>query len=219
MKLLENEILQAYPVFTKLESASLQKIFDSIELYKTSADRLCFSRNECRGFILVVEGLLRIQYMSGNGRELTVYRVGKGDYCHLTVAKLLFNKNINFEVYSEKAMRLAIIPENIFRTYLADNPVFLKEIYRDLHDKMDELYNVINNIGFESVESRLIAYLEGKKKLTGNSVFNLTHEQIGVEIGATREAVSRTLAKMQEGGQVKLSRRKVEWLGNSKALR
>lgn len=213
MKSLENEILQAYPVFNRLEPASLRKILDSIEVYKTGANKLCFSRNECQGFTLVIEGILRIQYMSGNGRELTVYRVGKGDYCHLTVAKLLYNKDIGFEVYSEKAMRLAIIPESIFKAYLAENPVFLREIYRDLHEKVDELYRVINNIGFESVESRLTAYFEGKKKLTGNSVFNLTHEQIGVDIGATREAVSRTLAKMQEDGQVKLSRKKVEWLG------
>ncbi len=212
MKPLENEILQAYPVFAKLEPVSLHKILDSIEVFKTSANKLCFSGNECRGFTLVIEGLLRIQYMSGNGRELTVYRVGKGDFCHLTVAKLLYNKDISFEVFSEKAMRLAIIPDNIFRTYLADNPVFLREIYRDLHDKMDELYRVINNIGFESVESRLTAYFEGKKKLTGNAVFSLTQEQIGVDIGATREAVSRTLSRMQEEGKVKLSRKRIEWL-------
>lgn len=212
MKPLENEILQAYPVFSKLENESRRKILDSIELYKTGADKLCFSRNECQGLTLVIEGVLRVQYMSGNGRELTVYRVGKGDYCHLTIAKLLYNKEISFEVYSEKVMRLAIIPENIFKIYLANNPIFLSEIYKDLHNKVDELYKVINNIGFESVESRLTAYFEGKKKLTGNTVFSMTHEQIGVEIGATREAVSRTLSKMQEEGQVKLSRKKVEWL-------
>lgn len=212
MNPLGTEILQAYPVFAKFDPTSFQRIIESVEVYKTGANKLCFSGNECKGFTLVLDGLLRIQYMNGNGRELTVYRVGKGDYCHLTVARLLYNKDINFEVYSEKTMRLAIIPEKVFKTYLTDNPVFLREIYRDLHDKMDALYKVINNIGFESVESRLLAYFEGKKKLTGSSTFNLTHEQIGVDIGATREAVSRTLAKMQEDGQVRLSRKKVEWL-------
>lgn len=213
MNSLETEILQTYPVFAHFDPMILQKIMGSIEVYKKSANRLCFSGNECQGFTLVLDGLLRIQYMSGNGRELTVYRVGKGDYCHLTLARLLYDKDLDFEVYSEKTMRLAIIPKSIFKSYLADNPVFLRDIYEDLHGKVNALYNVINNIGFESVESRLIAYFQGNKKLTGSSVINLTHEQIGVDIGATREAVTRSLAKMQKEGQVKLSRKKVEWLG------
>ena len=206
------EILKIYPIFTKLDTVSLKEIFENVTVYKASANKLCFSQNECKGFTIVLEGLMRVQYISDNGRELTVYRVGKGGYCHITLARLLYKKEINFEVYSEKSMKLAIIPEEIFMKYFANNPIFLREIYRDLHDKMDSLSQVINNIGFESVESRLIAYFEGNKKLSGSNIFKMTHEQIGVDIGATREAVSRTLAKMQEIGLVKLSRKRIEWL-------
>ncbi|MFZ5351622.1 MAG: Crp/Fnr family transcriptional regulator [Bacillota bacterium] len=210
---LKNEILQSYTVFTRLDSSTLNSIIEKTFVYEANANKLCFSKDECQGFTLILDGILRIQYMSENGRELTVYRLGRGDYCHLTIIRLLYGKEINFEVFSEKSMRLAIIPREVFIKHLAGNPVFLREIYADLHEKLDALYKVINDIGFESVESRLIAYFKGKSRLSGSSVFELTREQIGIDIGATREAVTRTLLKMEKEGMVKLSRKKIEWLG------
>lgn len=67
MKPLETETLQAYPVFAKFDHESLQKILGSIEVYKTGANKLCLSGNECQGFTLVFDGRYESKPAGGAG--------------------------------------------------------------------------------------------------------------------------------------------------------
>ena len=211
--MLKADIMEAYPLFQQLDPEILNKIISTIVIFEYPSDQLLFNQNECQGFALVLKGRLRIQYLSNRGREITMYRIGRGDYCHLTILRLLFHKDVQFEVYSENKVKIAVIPGSVFMQTLSGQSAFLKDMYLNLHKKMDALYSVINNVSFESVEERLISYLSQRARDEGSKVLTLTHEQIAVDIGATREAVTRTLGKMQDGGFVHLSRKKVEWLG------
>ena len=210
---LEEEVFSNYPLFNHLEQGIVDKLISSIIVQEYPPTRLLFNQSECQGFAFVLDGTLRIQYLSENGREVTMYRVKKGDYCHLTILRLLFQQDIRFEVYSEGKVRLGIIPPQIVIEHLMNHPEFLKAIYFNMYEKMNGLYSVIHNIGFESVEERLLDYLSEQIQSTGSTVLTLTHEKIAVDIGATREAVTRSLGKMQEDGLVRLSRKKIEWLG------
>lgn len=209
---LKKEIMVAYPLFQRLKAELLDEIVSSLSVLEYPAEQLLFNQNECRGFALVLDGKLRIQYLSDNGREITMYRVGRGDYCHLTILRLLFHKDVRFEVHSEGEVKVAMIPAPVFIKTLSGQPDFLQDMYLNLADKMNALYSVIDHIGFESVEERLIQYLSQQTAERGTAVLPLTHEQIAVDIGATREAVTRTLGRMQEEGTVRLSRKKIEWL-------
>lgn len=211
--MLKDEIQSAYPLFKQIDRQLFDDLLEWIVTQEYPPNRLLFNQSECQGFALVLEGTLRIQYLSGSGREITMYRVSKGEYCHLTILRLMFKQDIQFEVYSEGTVRLGIIPPQIFIARLADHPEFLKAVYLDMYAKMNNLYAVINNIGFESVEGRLVSYLSRRMRMEKSKILSATHEQIAVDIGATREAVTRSLGKMQEEGLVRLSRKKIEWLG------
>ena len=53
--------------------------------------------NECSGVIFVRSGSLRLYIMSESGKDITLYRLHKGDMCMLSASCVL--KTITFDVF------------------------------------------------------------------------------------------------------------------------
>ena len=61
--------------------------------------------NECSGVILVRSGSLRLYIMSEDGRDITLYRLHKGDICMLSASCVL--QAITFDVFVDAVSRLS----------------------------------------------------------------------------------------------------------------
>ena len=83
---------------------------------------------------------------------------------------------------------------------------------RTYDSKMVELVKVLDSSSFEGMDLRLKKYLQARAESIGSNEINATHQEIAKDLGASREAVSRLLKKLETLGDVKLGRNKVTLL-------
>ena len=175
--------------------------------------KLINSGQACLGFSFILKGVLRVYRINDEGREVTLYKLKHGDSCFLTTLCILSEEENYAFVEVEEDATLAFIPIDIFKKYILEDQAYLKYIFKNLYGKFDHVINKLENITFDSIEKRIIQYLkQSVKKTSGKAVIYTTHEKIAVDIGSSREVVSRTLKSLEKSGIIELSRGKIKIL-------
>ena len=80
-------------------------------------------------------------------------------------------------------------------------------------ERLLELVHTIDNIAFKRLDERLEEYLERKCDANESRIIHATHQEVALELNASREAISRLLKKMEREGRLKLGRNLIEFLG------
>ncbi|HBN82609.1 MAG TPA: hypothetical protein DDZ89_02095 [Clostridiales bacterium] len=155
-------------------------------------------QGNCKGIPLVTKGNLRLFKISENGREMTVYRVAEGELCVLAAVCVLGGLEYQYSVEAEKDCVIADIPPEAFIYLLEKDNSFKTYVFRTLADKLISSLNTMEMITFKSIEERIIDYLDTHADNQGKIV--TTHEKIAIELGSSREVISRQLKKMADEG-------------------
>ncbi len=201
---------KAFPFAYEL-SSNKENFFDSLYYTKIEPDSILLDESErCSNVIFVLSGAIRIYKLSEEGREITLYRIGRGETCVLTVACLLGVGELAFPVAAsaEQASEAVFMPVEIFRKFFFEIPALQKFLFSSMASKFYSVLNLVENITFKKTSDRLLDYLVTK---TANGTYPLyaTHEIIASEIGTAREVVSRLLKELEGNGRVTLERGKV----------
>ncbi len=166
--------------------------------------------HKCSGVILVLSGSIRIYKLSEEGKEITLYRIGRGETCVLTVACLLGIGDVPFPVAAsaEQPSEVIFIPLESFRKFFYELAPLQKFFFSAMSAKFYSVLNLLENITFKRTSDRLMDFLLSK---TAGGAYPLyaTHEAIASELGTAREVVSRLLKEMEGNGTVKLNRGKI----------
>lgn len=200
-------LMSYYPFLKMLDEEALAIIERNLVQKKVQAGELLINGEEaCWGFSFIKSGVLRVYRLNDEGREVTLYRLRKGDSCFMTVICALAQSNTHAYVRVEEDSELVILPILLFEKYLMNHPVYLQFVFKNLYEKFLSVIQVVENVTFNSIEQRVIDYL--KEHSRGGLLYR-THEQIAFDIGSTREVVSRTLKSLERKGKVKLERGKI----------
>lgn len=164
----------------------------------------------CSGVTLVVNGLVRIFKLSDEGKEITLYRIGRGETCVLTVACLLGNGSVPYPVsaVTEHDTLLVVIPVEIFRRLFDTSTPVREFVFSAMAAKFYAVLGLVENITFKRTNERLLDLLISK---TGGGAYPLyaTHEAVASELGTAREVVSRLLKEYEQAGMLSLQRGKI----------
>jgi CRP/FNR family transcriptional regulator, anaerobic regulatory protein len=155
-------------------------------------------------FLLLLSGVVRVQQVSENGREIVLYRVSAGESCPLTTACLMGYDNYLADGVAETAIEAAAIPRATFDDLIARSPLFRRFVFAAFSARIADLFRVIEDIAFQRLDIRLAQKLVERADNQGQ--VNATHQQLAVEIGSAREVVSRQLQEFQRRGWVKSGR-------------
>ncbi len=158
------------------------------------------------GAVYVKSGMLRAYLLSEEGREVTLYRLSKGDFCVLSSAcasddmpfDIFFDAEVDSEVYvigSQSYTRVRT--ENVY----ADNFSLRVGMSR-----FSEVIWALEQILFMSFDKRLAIFLIDELAHNGGDTVYMTHDQIAKHMGSAREVVSRMLKYFSSEGMVQLSR-------------
>ena len=200
-------LMSDYPFLKMLDEEALAIIERNLVQKKVQAGDLLINGEEaCWGFSFIKSGVLRVYRLNDEGREVTLYRLRKGDSCFMTVICALTQNNTHAYVRVEEDSELVILPILLFEKYLMNHPVYLQFVFKNLYEKFLSVIQVVENVTFNSIEQRVIDYLQ---QLSRGGLLYRTHEQIAFDIGSTREVVSRTLKSLERKGMVKLERGKI----------
>ena len=80
--------------------------------------------DECRHYLLVLQGKVRVLTRALNGREIVLYRLGAGDSCVLTTACLFGKERYPAEGVTETAVTALTLPDGVFHRALQDSGAF-----------------------------------------------------------------------------------------------
>ncbi|CUN53836.1 DNA-binding transcriptional dual regulator Crp [Turicibacter sanguinis] len=188
-------LMSDYPFLKMLDEEALAIIERNLVQKKVQAGELLINGEEaCWGFSFIKSGVLRVYRLNDEGREVTLYRLRKGDSCFMTVICALTQNNTHAYVRVEEDSELVILPMLLFEKYLMNHPVYLQFVFKNLYEKFLSVIQVVENVTFNSIEQRVIDYLQ---QLSRGGLLYRTHEQIAFDIGSTREVVSRTLKSLE----------------------
>lgn len=162
--------------------------------------------SECSGVILVRRGSLRLYMMSDEGREITLYRLHRGDLCMLSASCVL--DAITFEVFvdAEEDSECFVIGGPAFAAVSERNPDIKIFALQTAVSRFSDVMWVMQQILFMSMDKRLAIFLCDESTRTGSDIITLTHGQIARYMGSAREVVSRMLKYFAGEGLVEVSR-------------
>jgi CRP/FNR family transcriptional regulator len=204
------DIKKVFPFVNELGDKEDQ-FFNMLYHKKLGPDMVLLDEDKsCSGVVLVLSGTIRIYKLSEDGKEITLFRIGRGETCVLTIACIMGTGDIPFPVAAatEQASEIVFIPVETFKKCFYEIPAIQKFFFTSMSAKFYSLLGLVENITFKRTSDRLTDFLITK---TAGGAYPLyaTHENIASEIGTAREVVSRLLKEMEGKGQVSLSRGKI----------
>ena len=163
--------------------------------------------NECSGVIFVCSGSLRLSMISDEGKDITLYRLHRGDMCMLSASCVL--KSITFDVFinAEEESQCYVISGPAYAAVSERNPSIKIFSLEAAVSRFSDVMWVMQQILFMSMDKRLAIFLTDESARTGKDTITLTHEQIARYMGSAREVVSRMLKYFANEGIVEVSRK------------
>lgn len=206
------DICKSYPFLNELDTEVLSTFSERIILNNYEIGQNIFDNKvSCIGFSFILEGRLRVYKLGDDGKEITLYRLGKGDNCFNTILCALTDTDeVSFAEVEENAL-IAVLPMDLFKKYLLNNNSFLKYIFKNLYNKFENVVEGLQKVTFDSIENRIIDYFKTTMaNNNGSKIIYTTHEKIAADIGSSREVVSRSLKSLEKRGILELGRGKIK---------
>lgn len=199
------EWIDHFPGLRRLPPDLLDPLLRSSAIVVLPAGSRIFGPGQAPGhFLLLVEGTIRVQQVSEQGREIVLYRVADGESCALTTACLMGFEDYLAEAIAETDVRAVAIPRATFDSLIARSPDFRRFVFTAFSRRVTDLFRVIEDVAFSRMDIRLAHKLlelsEGREQIT------VTQQQLAAELGSAREVVGRMLAEFRRRGWVEPSR-------------
>lgn len=169
------------------------------------------SGGACRALLIVQEGSVRVRQVSPEGREMLLYRLEPGEFSILAMFNLLGIGSCPADVVTETEVRALSIAPADFHDAMDRSPAFRNFVLTTLARRLHDTMSLVESIAFQPLDVRLASTLRKLFQRSGTNIINITHEALAMELGTTREMVSRMLKDFeQKKGCVKLHRGRIE---------
>ncbi len=205
-KVNEVEILDALPFLKSIEQAGIRELqrFGIFSLIPKN-QFITMEGDSCQFFSFVLSGKIKVYKTAENGREITLYRLEKGQSCILTASCILSNKKFPAISFSEEAVEVISIPSPLFLEWIDKYDFWRNYVFNLLSERLSEIISVVEEIAFRNVDIRLAQHLIKITNVNKDEI-QTTHQLIAGDIGTSREVVSRLLKDFEEEGILILSR-------------
>ena len=200
--------LDAFPALRALEPGAL-------DLLRGQGARVALPRGTvlfrigslCRNFLLLLDGTVRVQMTAETGREIVLYRVGRGETCILTTACLMTRADYNADGVAETDLDAVALGAGAFHELLARSAAFRDFVFASFGNRLLGMMTLVEEVAFGRIDLRLARFLADHRD--GRGGLDTTHQALAVELGTAREVVSRQLKEFERRGLVELSRGRV----------
>ncbi len=163
-------------------------------------------------FVIILEGVVKVYETANNGREISLYRVYRGQVCVLTLTRLLVRSNRQAQSMAEQDVRLLVMPPNYFHRLLSESEGFRHYLMHSMAHCISDVMQLAAQIGFNHLDLRLATVIRELARKMEPGQLRCTHQEIANELGTTREVVSRLLKDFERSGYITLHRGSIEIL-------
>jgi CRP/FNR family transcriptional regulator, anaerobic regulatory protein len=199
-----------FPVLKQLADASRKALFEAGQVITLPEEQMLMTQNQqCHFIPLVMTGLVRVFKISVNGREMTLYRIGPGETCLISIACQIKGEDYPALAQIEEKAQLCMIPSNVYHDVLDCSLPWKDFICASMYGHLTDVMQTLEAVAFDRIDRRLSLWLLERIHQQPKAIM-CTHEDIAVELGTAREVVSRLLGELKSKGLVRLGRGKIE---------
>ena len=201
------DLAEYLPFFSKLTPQQQGLLTDSVEPLEAKAGTVVHNGSlDCLGLLIIRSGQLRVYALSGEGREITLYRLFDHDICLFSASCVM--PDIQFEVVieAEKDSKMWVIPSCLFKELMESSAAVANYANQLISSRFSDVMWLMEQIMWKSFDKRLAGFLLEERALEGSACLKMTHERIAAHLGTAREVVTRMLRYFQSEGMVRLSR-------------
>lgn len=184
---------EIFPFWLQLTAAEQNKLLRNTVSAAFTKGQLLHGGNQCTGLIAVTDGELRVYMLSEEGREVTLYRLQKGDICMLSASCVLSAITFDVLVKAESDCQCLMVSGKEFSELAESNLLVKNYALEKAVMRFSDVMWVMQQILFTSLDKRLAAFLVEEANRQQSCTLKLTHEQIANNLGTAREVISRLL--------------------------
>jgi CRP/FNR family transcriptional regulator len=201
------ELIQAFPFFESLPARSRQAVLSQV-VRKSLGDGEMLVRDgaECAFLPFIVRGTLRVFKSSEGGKELTLYRIGRGDSCILTTTCILNGGQFPAFAQAEGETEVLLMPARLLARLVEESPEWRRFVFGLYSRRLEDVLALVEEVAFHHVDTRIAAWL---LKAQRGSEVAATHAAIADELGTSREVVTRILKDFEVRGLIETSRGRI----------
>ena len=210
------EFLQGIGAFELLKPEQLDSIAKHFNVrHINEGEALCLQGQTVTFFTIVYSGRLRLVRRSSMGAEKLLGILSSGHYFGL--AELLAGATSAVTIISNEPTTILTMSEKALHRELLSNTDICYRMMRTMSKAIFSLTRELERVSFENVHTRLARLLLKSKPavedVIGHSKENKTsHEQLSIQLGISRETVSRTLADFRKKGLIETAYRRINVL-------
>ncbi|MGE0059790.1 MAG: Crp/Fnr family transcriptional regulator [Dehalococcoidia bacterium] len=205
-------IAAALPFLATIERELVQDFARRAVLVTIPAGRdLMAEGDRAQAVPVLVSGQIRVFKIGESGREITLYRFGRGECCVLTAESILGHRSFPARARVEEEGEAIFLPAPMFEDWIARSPTWRQFIFDAMARRFTSLMDTVDDVAFRRMDIRVSELLLTRSGHRAGSV-RVTHQEIADELGSSREVVSRILEDLKGRGLVRLFRGGVEVL-------
>lgn len=161
---------------------------------------------------IITKGSAKVLREDEEGKELLLYYVNANESCAMTFTCCMEFSKSEIKMVAEDDVELLAVPVSVMDSWLVKYPSWKNFVMRTMRVRFNELLSTIDNIAFQKLDERLIAYLKEKSRATGSTLLNLSHQEIANELASSRVVISRLLKKLENDKKLLLYRNQIKLL-------
>ncbi len=201
------ELARYFPIWNQLapdEQAQLTRAATPRSVKKGTL--LHNGSEDCVGLFVLRSGQLRAFVLSGEGKEVTLYRLFERDICLFSASCILQSIQFDIAIEAERDSELWVIPAALYKELMAHSAALANYTNQLMADRFSDVMWTVEQILWKSFDKRLAAFLVEESALDGSDTLKITHDRIAAHLGTAREVVTRMLRYFQAEGMVALNR-------------
>lgn len=207
-----SEALQStYPALADIQEPAWLEILARARAVHVPANTLFLNEGDCcDGFVLVLEGVVRIYQLAKDGRTVTLYRVTPGDICILSLNSLVQKQPFSAFAETESAVSGLGLSAQDFMNAMRVSESFSRHMLGKLVEHYRDLMGLVQDTVFNRLDMRLACLLGRLFERARSDTLHITHQELANELGTSREVISRILKEFERQDCICLSRGKIQ---------
>jgi CRP/FNR family transcriptional regulator, anaerobic regulatory protein len=187
--------------------AKRQRVLESLHFREMEEGATILREGQvCSSVPFVIEGAIRVFKTADSGREITLYRIEKGESCILSTGCGKGLAAFPATVMTDKPTFAAFMPSDMVRRLFAEGPSFRDFVLEQYSSRMAEVMELVQEIAFRHVDERLHQWLADSASRSSDRRVLVTHQELADHVGTSREVVSRILKDWEQRGALEISR-------------
>lgn len=203
---------QLFRIYRNVFELALLEEIQKIGIYKKiqAGAKLIDIGSYITAMPMLMTGIVKVLREDTDGNELLLYYLKGGDTCSMTMTCCVGQQKSEVRAIAEIDTEVIMIPVAKMEEWAGKYKTWRNFVFNSYNNRLNELFETIDNIAFKKMDERLLKYLIEKKKLTNSNLLYTTHQNIADDMHTSRVVISRLLKKLEQLGNVKLHRNHIE---------